>query len=407
MSQDPSRGILGLRLHATAIVFPPLGVFAPLGAAPLLVAAALATLVVDRRREVLGRLGTLRVLIGLLAALGFWAILSGVWSIIPAHSTIEGLRFLAESACGLVLLAAALTVGAIERRRIAYALAAGVIVALAFLAVEFFGHEPIMRWWHGVSAAQGEPLGRYDRGVTILALLIWPIAVGELAVGLRVLLIAAIVAATLLMASAAALMAAILGLLTFVIGRLAPRFVAGTMIAGVIAIGVAIPLATPSDSAVLALHEHAPWIKWSGIHRLLIWRFAADHVAERPLIGWGMDASRAVPGGTTDLNTLLPTLHYPNPAEALPLHPHDAALQWQLELGIPGLVLGLAIVAAAIYGIGWRARLSPHQRAAALGLAAGSLIIGLLSFGIWQAWWLSTLWLIASLYAGGRASDEP
>jgi hypothetical protein len=49
--------------------------------------------------------------------------------------------------------------------------------------------------------------------------------------------------------------------------------------------------------------------------------------------------------------------------------------------------------------------LSPYARAAALGLGASALVIGLLSFGIWQAWWLSSLWLTASLYAASGGSD--
>jgi O-antigen ligase len=147
-------------------------------------------------------------------------------------------------------------------------------------------------------------------------------------------------------------------------------------------------------------------VAWSGIHRLLIWRFGADRIAERPLLGWGMDASRAIPGGKTKFNDLLPTLHYPGDAEAMPLHPHDAALQWQLELGIPGLLLGLTLVVWVIYRIGWRRDRPIGERAAALALAAAALVVGLLSFGIWQAWWLSTLWLTASLFAAGSGDGQ-
>ncbi len=134
-------------------------------------------------------------------------------------------------------------------------------------------------------------------------------------------LIAAIVAAAALMLSASALMAALVALAVYAIARLAPRFTAGAMMAGIVVIGITIPLATPSYDTVLALHAEAPWIKYSGIHRLLIWRFAADHVAERPLLGWGMDSSRAMPGGKTDFNDILPTLHYPSRAEALAATP--------------------------------------------------------------------------------------
>lgn len=55
--------------------------------------------------------------------------------------------------------------------------------------------------------------------------------------------------------------------------------------------------------------------------------------------------------------------------------------------------------------IWWRAPLSRGERAAALAMAAGAIIIGLLSFVIWQAWWLSTLWLTASPCAASVGGD--
>jgi O-antigen ligase len=285
-------------------------------------------------------------------------------------------------------------------------LTGGIVVALVLLMIERFAGAPIIHWWHGTPPSQFETLAHYDRGVTVLVLLMAPVAVGAAAFWLRMVLIAAIVAAAALMLSASALMAALVALAIYAIARLAPRFAAGAMMAGIVAIGIAIPLATPSYETVLTLHTEAPWIKYSGIHRLLIWRFAADHVAERPLLGWGMDSSRAMPGGKTDFNDILPMLHYPSGAEALPLHPHDAALQWQLELGIPGLVLGLAIVVFTLYRVGWRTTLPAHDRAAALALCSSAMIVALLSFGIWQAWWQSTLWLVAAMYAANASHED-
>lgn len=391
-------------LPVTAFILPPLGVLAPLGAAPLLIVAAIAALAVDGRR-IWARLGATATLIGLLAALAAWGTLSALWSIIPEHSAFEGVRFLGVSACGIVLLSEGENAEGAERT-VAYALLAGAILALALLAIERFGGEPIRHWWLGVPPSHYEPLAHYDRGMTILVLLMAPIAVSESAGWLRMVFIATIVGMAAVMTSAASLLAAIVGLAVFGVAHWAPRFAAAGMIAGIVALGIAIPVATPSYSTVLTLHERAPWIKWSGIHRLLIWRFVADRVAERPLLGWGMDSSRAIPGGKTNFNTVLPTLHYPGGAQRLPLHPHDAALQWQLELGVPGLLLGLTIVAWVLYAIGWRARFSEHERAVALGLAAAALVIGLLSFGIWQSWWLSTLWLVASVYAACRGPES-
>jgi O-antigen ligase len=397
---------IALILTGLALVLPPLVVLAPLGGAPLLVIVAIALSVVAAR-PISQAFSCFTALATLLALLGVWATASALWSIIPGHSFFEGARFIGECLCGLCLLAATIGIESGARAPLARGLAAGLILALALLMIERFAGAPIAHWWHGAPESQFESLGRYDRGITVLVLLMAPVAVASASAWLRALLLAAILAAAALMLSASALMAGLAALALYVIARLSARFTAGAMIAGVVAIGIAIPLATPSYDTVLALHAEAPWIKWSGIHRLLIWRFAADHVAERPLLGWGMDASRALPGGKTDFNDILPTLHYPSHAEALPLHPHDAALQWQLELGVPGLVLGLATVAFILYRVGWRVDLSAHERAAALALCGSAIIVALLSFGVWQSWWQSTLWLVAALYAANAPCEAP
>lgn len=387
------------------LLLPPLVVLAPLGTAPLLVIAGLAAIALAAG-AIARALPRFAVIALLLSALGFWGAASALWSIVPGHSFFEGVRFLGESVCGICLLVSATGVAPERRAQLARCLIAGVVLALALLMVERFADAPISHWWHGAPPGHFENLARYDRGVTVLVLLMGPLAVAAAPRWLRALLLAAILAAAALMLSASALMAALATLVIYAIARLAPRLTAGAMMTGMVAIGVAIPLATPSYDTVLALHAEAPWVKYSGIHRLLIWRFSADRVAERPLLGWGMDAARAIPGGKTDFNHILPTLHYPGGAEALPLHPHDAALQWQLELGIPGLVLGLAIVVFVLCRVGWRDELPPHERAAALALCGGALIVALLSFGIWQSWWQSTLWLVAALYAANAQRKE-
>ena len=209
--------------------------------------------------------------------------------------------------------------------------------------------------------------------------------------------------AAAVMARATALLAALASLAAFAVAWLAPRNVAGAIIAGLLALSIPFRSRCPSYDTTIALHAEAPWMKWSGIHRLLIWRFAADRVAERPILGWGMDASREIPGGKVEFNDVLPTLHYPGGAQRLPLHPHDAVLQLQLELGM----LGLAVMAWPIWRIGWRAPLTPGRRAGALALGVAALIVGLLSFGVWQAWWLSTVWLAAGLFvASGGMGDR-
>ena len=143
-------------------------------------------------------------------------------------------------------------------------------------------------------------------------------------------------------------------------------------------------------------------MKASAVHRLVIWRFVGDRIAERPLLGWGMDASRAIPGGEAQASGVMPDVRLPAGATMLPLHPHDAALQWRLELGLPGALLCLVVLGQALWRIAGSPRMPPKQRALALGYAAALLTIAMLSFGAWQAWWLSAIWLSAAFLVGVR-----
>ena len=90
------------------------------------------------------------------------------------------------------------------------------------------------------------------------------------------------------------------------------------------------PLTLPSLADRPSLFAIVDNFKESAGHRLLIWRFTGARIAERPWLGWGLDAARAVPGGDVEAR----------PGEKfLPLHPHNAALQTWLELGVPGAML--------------------------------------------------------------------
>jgi O-antigen ligase len=101
--------------------------------------------------------------------------------------------------------------------------------------------------------------------------------------------------------------------------------------------------------------------------RVGYWRHALDWIAERPLRGWGLDASRAFSPG-------------------IQLHPHNGPLQVWLELGVLG-----ALAAAAFWWLALSKLSRPRPdmvRAAAVGTAATYLLFGGVNFGLWQEWWL-------------------
>jgi len=404
--------LAGLVLCAAAIILPTLAIYAALALVALLVIVALALLVLVGRR-CLTALRDTRPLIALLVALSLWGLLSTAWSIFPSHSLIEALRFIAVAAVGLIALGAAMTTAPAERRLVGQSLAIGLLIALVLLAIERSTWGAIMRIFHPVPydlvyvhRDDDLLLYRFDRGLDVFVLALWAALFADVPRWLRFGLLLAGAVVIHLMITAAAELALLASVLVFIAARFFPRTVAALMIAALFAVSAAIPLATPSYEQVGVLYANHPGIKWSGIHRLLIWRFASDRVGEHPLVGWGMDASRAVPGGNTDLTTLLPPAHYPAEALALPLHPHNALLQLLLELGVPGLLLGLAVISTILIRVGWRLPLSRERRAGALALAAAAVTIGLLSFGIWQEWWQATLWLAATLFVAAQPQDD-
>jgi O-antigen ligase len=199
---------------------------------------------------------------------------------------------------------------------------------------------------------------------------------------LALVIVTAMVAAVLVLSGTTAKAAAIAGLvlgLLFYLGHTRAAYVAG-------AISLILIITAPLGFARLerfpGLTETADRIKTSAGHRLMIWSFVGERIAERPLAGWGLDAARAIPGGKDPIR----------PSETwLPLHPHNAPLQVWLELGVPGAVLFALLVALLWQGLAtvpW-----PRIFVAAAGTSlAIAVIASFATYGIWQEWWLATLW---------------
>ncbi len=190
----------------------------------------------------------------------------------------------------------------------------------------------------------------------------------------------------------AALAAAAAGVAALLAPRLAPRLLGAGLAASILlmpfALGPVLARGVPADGLVP-----------SAAHRLLIWDFVAARVAERPWLGWGMEASRAVPGRDANPSPeALGRFNLSDPAaarwELLPLHPHNGALQLWLELGLPGALLGAALV----FLLGSAAARAARPAVAAAALAAGAAS-AMLSFGAWQEWWVGAELMAAAAVA--------
>jgi O-antigen ligase len=180
---------------------------------------------------------------------------------------------------------------------------------------------------------------------------------------------------------------------------------AGAAVAAVLAMGIlAAPLITATVLKPKGLSPRTEFVSLTVLHRLYIWEFAAKTLAEHPVRGWGMNASRVLPGGK---EVVFDDFRQMKVGQVMPLHPHNLALQMWLELGLPGALLAGALVVAVFLRL-TRRRLERGLSALACGQFAAGFVISSFSFGAWQSWWLAALWLAASLTAIiGRASDPP
>ena len=129
--------------------------------------------------------------------------------------------------------------------------------------------------------------------------------------------------------------------------------------------------------------------------RLYIIDFVYDKIIQHPLIGWGFDASRAIGQDTQGLSSSNPSI---------PLHPHNLWAQTWLELGLVGLVLMISLVVSISMRLaaGGRGRATV---AAAAATVATYLLIGNISYGMWQNWWLVIAWLNAGFLAVMAVAD--
>jgi exopolysaccharide production protein ExoQ len=318
-----------------------------------------------------------------------FALLSLAWTI-DAREALDGwLRIAGSAALGLALLGAALTLDEAARARAETWLVRGTLAGMALLLAQMLSEwawtreTSLAALWHG---PETNFWALFNRSVAILALLV-PLA--SLAAFRRFGAVAAV---------------AMLAMATFLIFNFNSRGaelalvagLAGAALVGAFARGRAIlalalagfVLAAPLIGALPVFDDLAEARAGgsSVFHRAAIWSFAADRIAEKPALGWGLHASRAMPGAHEQ---------FAPGAELMPLHPHNFALQLWLELGLIGALagaVGLAFLARKLGG-------DRATRAALAGALCASVAIGSVGYGLWQGWWMAALWLLLALAA--------
>jgi len=377
VAASPASAWLETGLNLCVLLLPLLLVLAPRGAAPLAGFAGLcaAGLVVANPPY---RMDRLRHPAALLGALLLWGALSTVWSIDPGRSLVLEMRLAGLFVAALALAAAANRVASPWRltRFLCAGTAIGVVLAWCdlgsagglsqYVSIRDFGAprlNPVAAWLAILLLPAGALL--VCRGRMLLAAMV-----------VVVMTAAVLTLADTTAKAALALSLPVAALLCFWQGAVA-RIAAALSIVVILSA----PMTLPRLARLPSVFATVDAFKTSAGHRLLIWSFTGERIAERPGLGWGLDAARAIPGGKDEIRP---------GQDRLPLHPHDAALQLWLELGAPGAALFALLVGLLWLRLG-EVAWPPLYAAASGGSLAAALAIAFSGWGIWQEWWLGTL----------------
>ena len=394
-------------LGTAAVLALPISFYVPKGIAPLFAVTAIATVAIYVvRARAFPRLA--RGPAFALGALVLWAALSALWSLTPFDSLDAATSLAVASFAGLAFVAASADLTARERDVYEKAVIAGGVLGFALLAVELVTDVAVYRW---VLAQAGYPVRSpvllgvaftFDNGLTMAALFMWTWAMALCNRGLWVLAVAGIffaVAVMVLAGKGAPLIAITFGGTAFAAALVAQRLTA-TALAAVIALGVlAVPLMTKAIPPIDEVVRSAPSLMPSAYIRLYIWRNAGIHIDERWLLGHGMDTSRAL----YDADDRTQRSYYDAEGrrvwdtgqEPIPLHPHNAAVQVWLELGVVGAAALALVLVTAVRAVAASA-VARTDKAVWIAVFVTGFTIASLSYGIWQGWWLGALWLAAA-----------
>ena len=333
--------------------------------------------------------------------------MSLAWTPVPGRgvrllAALFGLLFVAR-----ILAAGARAIPAGERTLSTGILAISGIVFIALLAVENFSAGFIIEI---LKSAKGkgvdDHLAYITPGNAVLAIFTWPIVFAVVrrtnrSGGMAVL---AVICTVLFFGPSRAPVLSMLASTVFFLaayfgGRRALSAISATLVVALLLSPFVIPFLKQwvnSDDFFALLGSFGP-------HRWLIWQFVSERILDHPIVGWGMDSSRAIP----DRHTLV----FGSYGEILPLHPHNAFLQVWLELGLVG-VIAVAGILVAIPVAARKAAGDNLQMTVAFALFMSYLVLGQLSFGIWQNWWLATgciavcLWLIPGPCGSARQNSS-
>ncbi|MCP5375381.1 MAG: O-antigen ligase family protein [Rickettsiaceae bacterium] len=331
-----------------------------------------------------------------------WVMVSCLWSINFVNSFFSALKFSTEFLLGILLIGNIIKLDTnrekLERILIASLLASGII----FFIESLTGGKASIAFKELIQKKETQVflLHNLDRGMALLTLVSWVVISIFLKRGNRAaafLLYFALLEGLSFSDNLAALVAHFIAGGVFLLTRLTilrnPKILSFLLLISSLSMIIFAFKINP-----LKISEKNEVLPTSAKHRLFIWNFVAKNSKEYPLLGIGFNSSKKFPVTDSQIIELFGQKLHP-----LPLHPHNNILQVYFELGAIGLILYLSLACKYLLIIGknYKTTSSRNKDLICSLYACFSVyfIIAMISYNVWQSWWLfSALW-IAALYS--------
>jgi hypothetical protein len=305
-----------------------------------------------------------------------WALVTVLWTPEPLWALRRWSATFAMVLLTVASCTAALAATDAERRSVYPWLVLGFLAAAALLLIDSFGGAWISRQLFGQASVR-DVHNQAARSLFLFALAAFALASRQQGLA-RTLPVLAVLALSAVLHH----WAGVLGIVAACMVWAAASWNGTLMRRAWIPLLLAVVLLSPLQGLLLQLVPDTGWKPRELVVREQIWRFAAERALEKPIFGWGLEATRAIPNyGET---TLLA-----KGGRILSNHPHNVPLQLWMELGLPGLALGGWL----LFRLQQRVR-EPLAQAVLLNI----LVFAVLSAGFWRPRWMALACCGALLY---------
>tara|TARA_Y100001970_G_C14201821_1_gene841549 strand:+ start:668 stop:1885 length:1218 start_codon:yes stop_codon:yes gene_type:complete len=387
-----NESILNIRLYLCSFVIILLGFTAPLASNGLVIILSISLIIILHTYRIITPMGSqIKFLTYLFLILFAWSFTSNIWG--PENAYWKSVKTFGLIFIGILFSLNIYNLDYIFKKRLLYSTIISCIIMIIIFLIESLSNGIIIS--NLIDIHQSQLLEKVARGSVILSILTTPITIYFYTLNKKLGLIFFIICLTSIISlpMTASLVGVLLGLffafLVFLFGNKFCNFI-------LVVFSTYILFAPFISSKLLTIdniRQNDIFLSSPHEHRIGIWEYSSKATLNYLPLGLGFDSSRHLGGRNDKIEQMRKNENYA--PDALPLHPHNAVIQIWLELGAVGIFLFLVLFFYIIKIINRIKNL--YKKAIGMSLIGSIAPPLLLNFGIWQAWWLSSIMLCISL----------